>query len=76
MTAPIETTVTLEHIAERLEELAPAAPLDHKGLQERGYTDHEARALLRTHGVRVPGGRRRRISPSMLARIERGEIPG
>lgn len=66
----------LDAILERLDVLAPAAPLDYKALQSRGYTEHEARALLRTHGVKVPGGRRRRISPSTLARIERGEIPG
>lgn len=49
-------------------------PLDYAALRERGYTEREAYALLRRHGVKVPGGRRRRISPELLVRIERGEV--
>lgn len=59
---------------EAQEQTAPAV-LDRKALQERGYTEKEAYALLRRHGVRVPGGRRARIAQSVLERIERGEIP-
>lgn len=49
-------------------------PLDSKALIERGYTSHEAYALLRAHGHRMPGGRRIRIAKSVLDRIERGEL--
>lgn len=44
-------------------------------LQHRGYSEREAYALLRRHGVRLPGARRARIAASVLERIERGEIP-
>lgn len=59
---------------ERPQEQAPVV-LDRKALQERGYTEKEAYALLRRHGFRVPGGRRARIAQAVLERIERGEIP-
>ena len=68
--------MTFEAITERLDQLAPAAPLDVEALQARGYTRDEAYALLRRHGVRIPGGRRMRISPVVLGRVERGEVPG
>lgn len=68
-------TTVLVAIADLREYVSPSAPLDAEALQARGYTRDEAYALLRTHGVRIPGGRRRRISPSVLGRIERGEVP-
>ena len=49
-------------------------PLDYSQLRSRGYTEREAYGLLRRHGVKVPGGRKRRITLSLLTRIERGEI--
>lgn len=49
----------------------PAAPLDYEALRARGYTEREAYALLRRHGVRVL--RKRRIRPDVLEAIERGE---
>lgn len=49
-------------------------PLDAAALQERGYSVQEAYTLLRTHGQRLPGGRRARIAKSVLERIERGEL--
>lgn len=51
------------------------APLDAKALMARGYSQHEAYGLLRRHGVKVPGGRRLRISAVLLGQIERGEVP-
>ena len=50
-------------------------PLDYPALRDRGYSEREARALLRRHGVKVPGGRRIRIDATVLVRIERGELP-
>lgn len=61
-------------IAVAPEREAPAV-LDRRALQDRGYTEKEAYALLRRHGVRVPSGRRARIALSILERIERGEVP-
>ena len=52
----------------------PDAPLAYEDLRARGYTKPQAYGLLRRHGVRVPGGRRKRISRDVLARIERGEV--
>ena len=52
------------------------APLDYDALRARGYSEREARAMLRVWGVKVIGGRRYRISPDVLARIERGELTG
>ena len=66
----------LDAITNLREHVAPAAPLDVEALQARGYTRDEAYALLRKHGVRIPGGKRMRISPMVLGRIERGEVPG
>lgn len=70
--------VSLEDIAQRLDEIATSglagAPLCAAELQQRGYTRQEAYGLLRRHGVQVPGGRRLRISRSVLERIERGEL--
>lgn len=50
------------------------APLAYEDLRARGYTKPQAYGLLRRHGVRVPGGRRKRISRELLVRIERGEV--
>lgn len=55
--------------------LTTPRPLDYHALVERGYSEKEAYALLRRHGVRLPGGRRSRISVDVLTRIEAGEIP-
>lgn len=52
----------------------PSVPLDHTALVERGYSTDEAYALLRAHGVKLPGGRKRRISLAVLTRIEAGEL--
>lgn len=52
----------------------PSAPLDARALMARGYSKDEAYALLRRHGVKVPGGRRKRIAVTVLERIERGEL--
>lgn len=49
-------------------------PLDYAALRERGYSEREARGLLRVWGVVVPGGRKQRIAVEVLARIERGEV--
>lgn len=54
-------------------DVAPA-PLDYEALRERGYSKDEAYGLLRRRGVKVPGGRKRRISLEVLTRIERGEL--
>lgn len=64
-----------QEVQDLKQRVMPAAPLDSSALVHRGYTRHEAYALLRSHGVRVPGGKRRRISVSILERIERGEVP-
>lgn len=48
-------------------------PLDHKALMDRGYSEREAYGLLRAHGVKIPGGRRARISREVLEHIERGD---
>lgn len=52
----------------------PSVPLDHTALVDRGYSTDEAYALLRAHGVKLPGGRKRRISLAVLTRIEAGEL--
>lgn len=62
-------------IRERLNALAPVGPLDHEALMSRGYSEREAYALLRRHGVRLPGAKRSRIAVSVLEAIERGELP-
>lgn len=74
--------VVVKELAPRLSEgsvtvLTPGErrPLDSKALMDRGYTEQEAYALLRAHGVRIPGGRRRRIALDVLEAIERGETP-
>jgi hypothetical protein len=51
------------------------APLDHKALVARGYSEKEAYGLLRRYGVHAPGGRRRRVARDVLAVVERGELP-
>lgn len=51
-----------------------APPLDYSALRARGYSKDEAYGLLRRRGVKVPGGRKRRIAADLLHRIERGEI--
>lgn len=56
------------------ETMPGARPLDYRALMERGYSEREARTLLRRHGVRVPGGKRQRIALEVLVRIERGEL--
>lgn len=52
----------------------PDAPLTADDLMTRGYSKDEAYALLRRFGVKVPGGRRKRIAVTVLERIERGEL--
>lgn len=47
-------------------------PLDFGDLRARGYSEPEAYALLRNHGVQVL--RKRRIALEVLVRIERGEL--
>lgn len=54
--------------------VAPPPPLDAEALQDRGYSRREAYGILRRHGVRLPGGRRLRISLDLLIKIERGEV--
>ena len=69
--------LTLADVMARLDDLARRhdRPLDARALQARGYTEQEAYGLLRRHGIKLHGGRRKRIHPDVLARIERGEIP-
>jgi hypothetical protein len=50
------------------------APLDREALQARGYTRDEAYGLLRRFGVKLPGGRRKRIAVDVLEKVERGEL--
>ena len=71
-----EVADALRSIHERLDALATpdAGPLDSHALQARGYSQQEAYGLLRQHGVRLPGGRRARISREVLERIERGDL--
>lgn len=75
--------MSFEALQQKLEELhrevtsrpkGSPRPLCVEDLQERGYTSTEAYELLKAHGVRLPGGRRRRIALSVLERIETGEI--
>lgn len=65
----------LSAIRERLDVLAPSAPLDYRALMQRGYSQAEAYALLRRHGVRLPGAKKARIATSVLESIERGDTP-
>lgn len=49
-------------------------PLSSDDLKARGYSTDETYALLRAHGVRLPGGRRMRIARAVLEQVERGEL--
>lgn len=73
----VEVRAALQELRDVLPAPAPAepsVPLDHSALVVRGYSADEAYALLRAHGVKLPGGRKRRISLSVLTRIEAGEL--
>lgn len=72
----VERALTNRLAGEAIQVMAPAddRPLDAAALQERGYSVQEAYTLLRTHGQRLPGGRRARIAKSVLERIKRGEL--
>lgn len=69
-----EQMARIEEFLAEMEKSGCDAPLDSRGLQERGYTKAESYGLLRRHGVKVPGGRRKRISMEVLRQIERGEV--
>lgn len=74
-TVGAEVRAVLQELREALPaSSAPSYPLDHAALLDRGYSKDEAYALLRAHGVKLPGGRRARISLEVLTRIEAGEI--
>lgn len=74
--AAVERALTERLAGDAIHVMAPAddRPLDAGALQERGYSVQEAYTLLRTHGQRLPGGRRARIAKSVLERVERGEL--
>lgn len=56
----------------RVTRVETGGPLDYEALRARGYTEPEARALLRAHGVRIL--RKLRISRELLESIERGDV--
>jgi len=63
----------IRRLTAKIDALAHQGPLTADDLQARGYSQKEAYALLHRHGFQLPGARRKRISRTVLERIEKGE---